>query len=158
MKSLSRVRLLATAWTAAYQAPPSIGFSRQEHWSGVALPSPRAFIKDPQKSHRCWVHFKEGIFCSMHSPHTCLHFSKSEDTAFTIYCLHHRTAFTKWCLAFRPSTSPSKDPPNSHMCQTHTCAPESQEPSCQGFPLILPKLLTPVNQPCLSEFSHTGGP
>ena len=39
-KSLSRVRLLATPWTAAYQAPPSMGFSRQEYWSGV--PSPRS--------------------------------------------------------------------------------------------------------------------
>ena len=39
-KSLSCVRLLATPWTAAYQAPPSMGFSRQEYWSGVPLPSP----------------------------------------------------------------------------------------------------------------------
>ena len=39
-KSLSRVQLLATPWTAAYQAPPSMGFSRQEYWSGVPLPSP----------------------------------------------------------------------------------------------------------------------
>ena len=38
--SLSRVRLLATPWTAAYQAPPSMGFSRQEYWSGLPLPSP----------------------------------------------------------------------------------------------------------------------
>ena len=35
VKSLSRVRLLATSWPAAYQAPPSMGFSRQEYWSGV---------------------------------------------------------------------------------------------------------------------------
>ena len=41
VKSLSRVRFLATPWTAAYQAPPSMGFSRQEYWSGVPLPSPR---------------------------------------------------------------------------------------------------------------------
>ena len=41
VKSLSRVRLLATPWTAAYQAYPSMGFSRQEYWSGVPLPSPR---------------------------------------------------------------------------------------------------------------------
>ena len=41
VKSLSRVWLLATPWTAAYQAPPSMGFSRQEHWSRVSLPSPR---------------------------------------------------------------------------------------------------------------------
>ena len=39
VKSLSRARLLATPWTAAYQAPPSMGFSRQEYWSGVPLPS-----------------------------------------------------------------------------------------------------------------------
>ena len=39
VKSLSRVRLFATPWTAAYQAPPSMGFSRQEYWSGVPLPS-----------------------------------------------------------------------------------------------------------------------
>jgi len=40
VKSLSRVWLLVTPWTAAYQAPPSMGFSRQEYWSGVPLPSP----------------------------------------------------------------------------------------------------------------------
>ena len=40
VKSLSRVRLLATPWIAAYQAPPSMGFSKQEYWSGVPLPSP----------------------------------------------------------------------------------------------------------------------
>ena len=41
VKSPSRVRLLATPWTAAYQAPPPMGFSRQEYWSGVPLPSPK---------------------------------------------------------------------------------------------------------------------
>ena len=40
VKSLSRAWLLATPWTAAYQAPPSMRFSRQEYWSGVPLPSP----------------------------------------------------------------------------------------------------------------------
>ena len=39
-KSLSRVRLFVTPWTAAYLAPPSMGFSRQGYWSGVPLPSP----------------------------------------------------------------------------------------------------------------------
>ena len=39
VKSFSHVRLLATPWTAAYQASPSMGFSRQEYWSGVPLPS-----------------------------------------------------------------------------------------------------------------------
>ena len=44
VKLLSHVRLLATPWTAAYQAPPSMGFSRQEYWSGVPLPSPFLYI------------------------------------------------------------------------------------------------------------------
>ena len=39
VKSLSCIQLLATPWTAAHQAPPSMGFSRQEYWSGVPLPS-----------------------------------------------------------------------------------------------------------------------
>ena len=45
VKSLSRVWLLATPWTAAYQAPPSMGFSRQQYWSGVPFPSPKNRIK-----------------------------------------------------------------------------------------------------------------
>ena len=44
VKSLSHVRLLATPWTAAYKAPPSMGFSRQEYWSGLPLPSLKLFI------------------------------------------------------------------------------------------------------------------
>ena len=40
VKSLSRVRLFATSWRVAYQAPPSVGFSRQEYWSGLPFPSP----------------------------------------------------------------------------------------------------------------------
>ena len=44
VKLLSRVWLLVTTWTAAYRAPPSMGFSRQEYWSGVPLPSPSLCI------------------------------------------------------------------------------------------------------------------
>ena len=40
LKSLSRVRLFVTPWTVAYQAPLSMGFSRQEYWSGLPFPSP----------------------------------------------------------------------------------------------------------------------
>ena len=52
VKSLSRVRLLATPWTAAYQAPPPMGFSRQAYWSGVPLPSPSlplSHLESPNK-------------------------------------------------------------------------------------------------------------
>ena len=44
LSRFSRVRLFATPWTAAYQAPLSMGFSRQEYWSGVPLPSPKACL------------------------------------------------------------------------------------------------------------------
>ena len=51
VKSLSCVLLLATSWTAAYHAPPPLGFSRQKYWSGLPLPSP-AIIATSQWM--CW--------------------------------------------------------------------------------------------------------
>jgi len=45
VKSLSRVLLLATPWTATYQDPSSMGFSRQEYWSGLPLPSPELLYR-----------------------------------------------------------------------------------------------------------------
>ena len=62
VKLLSCVQLLATPWTAAYQAPPSMGFSRQEYWSGVPLPSPT--------SHRISV--KLNTLPPTHPPKPCL--------------------------------------------------------------------------------------
>ena len=46
VKSLSRVQLFATPWTVAYQVPSSMGFSRQECWSGLPFPSP-GHLPDP---------------------------------------------------------------------------------------------------------------
>ena len=57
VKLLSRVRLLATPWTVAYQASLSMGFSRQEHWSGLPLPSP----KDTHSKFKTLVF----LFCSV---------------------------------------------------------------------------------------------
>ena len=50
VKSLSHVRLFANPWTAAYQAPPSMGFSRQKYWSGVPLSSPDINADSPQST------------------------------------------------------------------------------------------------------------
>ena len=44
LSCFSRVRLCATPWTAAHQASPSMGFSRQEHWCGLPFPSPNSMI------------------------------------------------------------------------------------------------------------------
>ena len=63
VKSLSHVWLLATPWTAAYRAPPSMGFSRQEYWSGVPLPSPNVCYmlgkkENESRSRPFWVECK----------------------------------------------------------------------------------------------------
>ena len=44
VKSLSRVQLFVTPWTVAYNTPPSMGFSRQEYWSGLPFPSPEDLL------------------------------------------------------------------------------------------------------------------
>ena len=54
VKSLSRVRLFATPWTAAHQAPLSVGFSRQEYWSGLPLPSPTISSLEPKNLGYSW--------------------------------------------------------------------------------------------------------
>ena len=64
VKSLSRVRLQATPWTAAFQAPPSMGFSRQEYWSEVPLPSPTHshFPCFPTGEHLSYCKYQYGQF------------------------------------------------------------------------------------------------
>ena len=77
VKSLSRVRLSTTAWTAAHQAPPSMGFSRQECWSGLPLPSPTK-CNSPKR--------KETIFI-FSTPSHCLSFIQRCELY--ISCVHH---------------------------------------------------------------------
>ena len=59
VKLLSGARLLATPWTGAYQAPPPMGFSRQEYWSGVPLPSPKKKCGDCVDHHKLWKILKD---------------------------------------------------------------------------------------------------
>ena len=62
VKSLSHVHFLATTWTAVYQAPPSMGFSRQEYWSGLPLPSP-IHVPRGQQTLTPW---RQKLLCSGH--------------------------------------------------------------------------------------------
>ena len=64
MKSLSRVRLFATPWTVAYQAPLSMGFSRQWYWSGLPFPSP-ADLPNPGIE-RGLPHCRQTLYCLSH--------------------------------------------------------------------------------------------
>ena len=70
VKSLSRVRLLATPWTAAYQASLSMGFSRQEYWSGLPLSSPSILLNQ-------YIWFKNVNICPMTYPVTNKPFFKN---------------------------------------------------------------------------------
>ena len=63
-KLLSRVRLLATPWTEAYKAPPSMGFSRQEYWSGVPSPSPNQMLISREMNQQTVVHSYSELFLS----------------------------------------------------------------------------------------------
>ena len=72
VKSLSRLWLFVTPWTAAHQAPPSMGFSRQEHWSGVPLPSLQYILRFSQNktsSDLQLCHFKEMLYFMGSSEH-----------------------------------------------------------------------------------------
>ena len=70
VKSLSRVRLLVTPWTAAHQAPPSMGFSRREYWSGVTLPSPTYHAEQWYSKRTPSEAFVAGFKFSISRPHT----------------------------------------------------------------------------------------
>ena len=88
-KSLSRVRLFTTPWTAAYQAPPSMGFSRQEYWSGVPLPSPSIILT----SHRTHLEAGPGLQWKTFSwIHQC---SCSKDRTW-FQCFYPRAWPLKW--------------------------------------------------------------
>ena len=53
VKLFSGVRLFATPWTVTYQAPPSMGFSRQEYWSGLPFPSPDKYADNTPLKAKC---------------------------------------------------------------------------------------------------------
>ena len=94
MKSLSRVRLLATLWTVAYQAPPSVGFSRQEYWSGVPLPSPNVvLVSTIQQSESAISIYPLPLKPPYHSP-PCQHSRSSQGTKLSFLCFPLTICFT----------------------------------------------------------------
>ena len=96
-KLLSRVRLFATSWTVACQAPPSMEFSRQQYWSGLPFPSP-GYLPDPgielgspalQADSTMWA-TREGRNASVSS----LHFFASYSTTRGSSSRHHNSLQT----------------------------------------------------------------
>ena len=100
MKSLSPVRLLAAPWTAAYQAPPPMGFSRQEYWSGVPLPSPTEIIINVILCVFFWY-----TFCSRKHIYTHTHISLVHwDLIVYIFCAHLKNNKKRGILGFKHMT------------------------------------------------------
>ena len=64
LSRFSRVRLCATPWTAAYQAPPSMGFSRQEYWSGLPFPSPSMKVESESEVAQLCPTLRDPMDCS----------------------------------------------------------------------------------------------
>ena len=88
VKTLSHVQLLATPWTAAYQAPPSMGFSRQEYWSGLPLPSLNLCM-DQSLYFSHLLH----LFLNLCPPQDSEHLEGRYD----VLCLHHTVQWGFCC-------------------------------------------------------------
>ena len=86
MRSLSRVRLFVTPWTVAYQAPLSMGFSRQEYWSGLPFPSPKQLL-----GHAKNVHLSKFIF-------PVLQLQKAHSGYALCYCIFYQM-YTCHCIS-----------------------------------------------------------
>ena len=80
VKSLSHVRFFATPWTAAYQTPPSLGFSRQEYWNELPLPSPNVYLGPLkitlEKNEYARIHRLQSIVLPTTNNHTPLYLPK----------------------------------------------------------------------------------
>ena len=81
LSCFSRVRLFATLWTVAHQAPLSMGFSRQEYWSGFANSSSRGSSPPRDQSHICSTYCTEGGFFTAEPP------GKFPVTVFVLKCI-----------------------------------------------------------------------
>ena len=110
VKSLSRVRLLATPWTAAYHAPPSIGFSRQEYWSGVPLPSPVLITAVWQSDSVIHIHTFFFMFFSIMIYYRILNIVhcalQSDLVIYTFYIYYFASAKCKFPTHLSPTSPP----------------------------------------------------
>ena len=98
VKTLSRVRPSATPWASAFQAPPSMGFSRQEYWSRVPLLSSNTFTSSLQPQYWNFVKSSESITVFKVKCLTCERHSR--DYKYTWYIVYHPLR----CLLFVKKT------------------------------------------------------
>ena len=99
VKSLSCVWLFETLWTVAHQAPPSMGFSGQEYWSGVPLPSPKLSTQG-DNTQPCTPLSPEPISCSIQSSNCCFltHIQVSQGTGKMVWYSHLFKSFPQFVM------------------------------------------------------------
>ena len=85
-EALSHVRLFVTPWTEAYQSPPSMGFSRQEYWSGVPLPSPGDLPK-PGIEHPGLLHCRQTLYRLSHQGKKFVRNSRKTHVTYKVTCV-----------------------------------------------------------------------
>ena len=150
VKSLSRVRLLVTSWTTAYQAPPSMGFSRQEYWSGLPLPSPELIHTSSLMTHHWWLGASvEGVMGSKGAPGIfgdggsilCL------SVAVVSWCTHHPThpaVPSKWILCIELKLHLSEGHKKVPVCVLRSRLSQSGPPSMGCMMRVTHTLRNPV--------------
>ena len=116
VKLLSRVRLFATPWTAAHQAPPSMGFSRQEHWSGVPAPSPTCM-------------YSRSLLWSEH-----VHRNSPPNCFFIIFLVHTVFTLQKCCAVVQSSLL--------FLRTSFYCASQGFQHFCKSDNSILPRIIS----------------
>ena len=158
MKWLSRVQLFATPWTAAYQAPPSMGFSRQEYWSGVPLPSTHTALTLSKFKSLIFLHGTRHVSSPFHSLHIITVYTTYQ---YILNYLHQFSSVTQsWPTLCNPMTAaqqPSLSITNSqHLLKLMSKGIKSVMPS-NHLILYRPLLLPPSIFPSIRVFSKSDG-
>ena len=132
----SRVRLLETSWTAAYQAPPPMGFSRQEYWSGLPLPSSRALQSEkliPDLS-RCSLRLVESLLFKKKAPQITDHSEHDNLSNLSESCSVVSYSFaTSWTVACQAPLSMEFSRPEYWSVLPFLSVGESSQPKDQTW-------------------------
>ena len=136
LQSLSCVRLLETSWTAAYQAPPPMGFSRQEYWSGLPLPSSRALQSEkliPDLS-RCSLRLVESLLFKKKAPQITDHSEHDNLSNLSESCSVVSYSFaTSWTVACQAPLSMEFSRPEYWSVLPFLSVGESSQPKDQTW-------------------------
>ena len=159
VKSLSRVLFFATPWTAAHQAPPSMGFSRQEYWSGChcllqsTQQTASIFFYEILRKATCWIRFKYNLMTISQNHWQWQSIVKKTEIIVILYSsvlsLHHVQLFvTPWIAARQASLPTTNSRSLLKFMSIKSVMPSSHLILCR------PLLLLPPIRPSIRVFSN----